>query len=166
MAKLGVVDGACYRASVSTERPCSTRVTGLDGLDGLDGPRARRRLSRSTPLQVRLRAFLTDSRKLGHTLAVRTALDAAPLLRGTALRVTRARVAVLTAVHRRPHADPDSSIRIVRRDLREVSTQTVYDVLRPLTAAGLVRGVEPPGSVARYESRVGDNHWSWEDSSS
>ncbi|SCG58445.1 Fur family transcriptional regulator [Micromonospora halophytica] len=88
---------------------------------------------------------------------VRT-LDFQRLLRGAALRVTRPRVAVLNAVHAHPHADTDSIIRAVRRDLPEVSRQAVYDVLRALTAAGLVRCIEPPGSVARYESRVGDNH--------
>jgi Fe2+ or Zn2+ uptake regulation protein len=89
---------------------------------------------------------------------VRTAFDAAPLLRGATLRVTRPRVAVLTAVHEHPHADTDSIVRIVRGELGDVSTQAVYDVLRALTAAGLVRRIEPAGSVARYESRVGDNH--------
>ena len=84
--------------------------------------------------------------------------DAEPLLRGAAMRVTRPRVAVLTAVHENPHADTDSIIRVVRDDLGEVSTQAVYDVLRALTTAGLVRRIEPSGSVARYESRVGDNH--------
>jgi Fur family transcriptional regulator, stress-responsive regulator len=85
-------------------------------------------------------------------------LDAEPLLRGAALRVTRPRVAVLTAVHEHPHADTDSIARAVRGVLGEVSTQAVYDVLRALTAARLVRRIEPAGSVARYESRVGDNH--------
>ena len=80
------------------------------------------------------------------------------LLRGAALRVTRPRVAVLTAVYEHPHADTDSIIGVVREDLGEVSHQAVYDVLRALTAAGLVRRIEPAGSVARYESRVGDNH--------
>lgn len=84
--------------------------------------------------------------------------DAEPLLRGAALRVTRPRVAVLTAVYENAHADTDSIIRIVRQELGEVSTQAVYDVLRALTAVGLVRRIEPAGSVARYESRVGDNH--------
>ena len=84
--------------------------------------------------------------------------DAERLLRGAALRVTRPRVAVLEAVHGRPHADTDSIVRAVREDLGEVSTQAVYDVLRALTAARLVRRIEPAGSVARYEARVGDNH--------
>lgn len=80
------------------------------------------------------------------------------MLRGAALRVTRPRVAVMTAVHAHPHADTDSIIGAVRRDLSDVSHQAVYDVLRVLTAAGLVRRIQPSGSVARYESRVGDNH--------
>jgi len=80
------------------------------------------------------------------------------MLRGVALRVTRPRVAVLSAVHDRPHADTDSIIGVVREDLGEVSHQAVYDVLRALTAAGLVRRFQPMGSVARYEARVGDNH--------
>ncbi|MGS2615884.1 Fur family transcriptional regulator [Micromonospora sp. LZ34] len=80
------------------------------------------------------------------------------MLRGAALRVTRARVAVLNAVQAHPHADTHSIIAAVRVDLPEVSHQTVYDALHALTAAGLVRRIEPPGSVARYELRVGDNH--------
>ena len=84
--------------------------------------------------------------------------DVEQLLRGAALRVTRPRVAVLTAVYEHPHADTDSLIGVVREDLGEVSHQAVYDVLRALTAAGLVRRIQPSGSVARYESRVGDNH--------
>ncbi len=80
------------------------------------------------------------------------------MLRGVALRVTRPRVAVLSAVHDHPHADTDSIIAVVREDLGEVSHQAVYDVLRALTVAGLVRRIQPTGSVARYESRVGDNH--------
>ncbi len=80
------------------------------------------------------------------------------MLRGVALRVTRPRVAVLTAVHAHPHADTDSIIRAVRAVLPDVSHQAVYDSLSTLTSAGLVRRIQPSGSVARYESRVGDNH--------
>ncbi|MFC5993925.1 Fur family transcriptional regulator [Pseudonocardia hispaniensis] len=87
-----------------------------------------------------------------------TASDFERMLRGAALRVTRPRVAVLSAVHDHPHADTDSVIRVVREDLGEVSHQAVYDVLRALTTAGLVRRIQPLGSVARYEARVGDNH--------
>ncbi|WP_217441087.1 Fur family transcriptional regulator [Nocardia barduliensis] len=80
------------------------------------------------------------------------------MLRGVSLRVTRPRVAVLSAVHEHPHADTESIIRAVRSDLPEVSHQTVYDSLNALTAVGLVRRIQPSGSVARYETRVGDNH--------
>ncbi|GAA1177754.1 Fur family transcriptional regulator [Pseudonocardia alaniniphila] len=80
------------------------------------------------------------------------------MLRGAALRVTRPRVAVLSAVHDHPHADTASIIGIVRDDLGEVSHQAVYDVLGALTTAGLVRRIQPPGSLVRYEARVGDNH--------
>ncbi len=87
-----------------------------------------------------------------------TELDAEALLRRAALRVTRPRVSVLAAVYANPHIDTDAIVRIVRDDLGAVSTQAVYDVLRALSTAGLVRRIEPAGSVARYESRVGDNH--------
>ena len=80
------------------------------------------------------------------------------LLRGVTLRVTRPRLAVLEAVHDHPHADTDTIIAATRTRLGEVSHQAVYDVLRALTGAGLVRRIQPSGSVARYESRVGDNH--------
>ena len=80
------------------------------------------------------------------------------MLRGASLHVTRPRVAVLAAVHDHPHADTTSIIDVVREDLGNVSLQAVYDGLRALTGAGLVRRIHPPGSVARYESRVGDNH--------
>mgnify|MGYP000344235471 CR=1 FL=1 len=89
---------------------------------------------------------------------VTTALEVKQLLRGAALRVTRPRVAVLTAVYEHPHADTESIIDVAREVLGEVSHQAVYDVLRALTATGLVRRIQPSGSVARYESRVGDNH--------
>jgi Fur family transcriptional regulator, stress-responsive regulator len=89
---------------------------------------------------------------------VPTTAEAEQLLRGAELRVTRPRVAVLTAVHDHPHADTDTIIEAARADVGEVSRQAVYDVLRALNEAGLVRRIEPSGSVARYESRVGDNH--------
>ncbi len=79
-------------------------------------------------------------------------------LRGVALRVTRPRMAVLQAVRMHPHADTDSVLRAVREDLPDVSHQAVYDSLHALTEAGLVRRIQPRGSVARYEARVGDNH--------
>ena len=80
------------------------------------------------------------------------------LLRDADLRVTRPRVAVLSAVYDNPHADTESIIGVARAELGELSHQAVYDVLRALTGAQLIRRIEPAGSVARYESRVGDNH--------
>jgi Fur family ferric uptake transcriptional regulator len=84
--------------------------------------------------------------------------DFSQLLRAAELRVTRPRVAVLGAVHEHPHADTDAIIGAVRTELPEVSHQAVYDSLRTLTSAGLVRRFQPSGSLARYELRVGDNH--------
>jgi len=89
---------------------------------------------------------------------VPTTVDYEQLLRGADLRVTQPRLAALAAVYDHPHADTGSLIEAVRDDLGEVSPQAVYDVLRALTDAGLVRRIEPAGSVARYESRVDDNH--------
>jgi Fur family transcriptional regulator, stress-responsive regulator len=89
---------------------------------------------------------------------VPTTVDYEQMLRAADLRVTKPRLAVLTAVYDHPHADTHSLIEAVRDDLGEVSPQAVYDVLRALTDARLVRRIEPAGSVARYESRVGDNH--------
>jgi Fe2+ or Zn2+ uptake regulation protein len=79
-------------------------------------------------------------------------------LRMADLRVTRPRVAVLEVVDAHPHADTETIFSAVRIGLPEVSRQAVYDVLNALTAVGLVRRIQPLGSVARYESRVGDNH--------
>ncbi len=87
-----------------------------------------------------------------------TTEDYESILRGADLRVTRPRMAVLTAVGEHPHADTSTIIDAVREDLGEVSTQAVYDVLRALTEARLVRRIEPAGSLPRYESRTGDNH--------
>ncbi|GGO78524.1 Fur family transcriptional regulator [Nocardioides deserti] len=87
-----------------------------------------------------------------------TTPDFAAVLREASLRVTKPRLAVLTAVHEHPHADTDTVIGHVRADLGAVSHQAVYDVLRALTDAGIVRRIQPAGATARYESRVGDNH--------
>jgi Fur family transcriptional regulator, stress-responsive regulator len=84
--------------------------------------------------------------------------DYAEQLRLADLRVTRPRLAVLEAVHAHAHADTETIYSAVRVGLPEVSRQAVYDVLAALTGAGLVRRIQPSGSVARYESRVGDNH--------
>ncbi|MET0133549.1 MAG: Fur family transcriptional regulator [Kibdelosporangium sp.] len=79
-------------------------------------------------------------------------------LRAVSLRVTRPRLAVLTALRDHPHIDTEQVIALVRVGHPTVSHQAVYDVLRALTDAGLVRRIQPAGATARYESRVGDNH--------
>lgn len=79
-------------------------------------------------------------------------------LRAAALRVTAPRLAVLAAVRSLPHADVETIAAAVRSSIGSVSTQAVYDVLKALTAAGLLRRIEPAGSPALYEARVGDNH--------
>ncbi|GAB7044096.1 MULTISPECIES: Fur family transcriptional regulator [Catenuloplanes] len=84
--------------------------------------------------------------------------DLAARLRAVSLRVTRPRLAVLAALHDHPHVDTDTVISLVRADQPMVSHQAIYDVLRALTDAGLVRRIQPAGATARYETRVGDNH--------
>jgi Fe2+ or Zn2+ uptake regulation protein len=79
-------------------------------------------------------------------------------LRSAGLRVTAARLAILDAVRSGDHLDAEHIAGGVRSRLGRVSTQAVYDALRALTAAGLLRRIEPAGSPARYEVRVGDNH--------
>jgi Fur family transcriptional regulator, stress-responsive regulator len=80
------------------------------------------------------------------------------VLRERGLRVTAPRLAVLETLDRHPHAHADDVLTAVRRSLPTVSVQAVYDVLRALTDAGLVRRIEPAGHPARYERRVADNH--------
>ena len=101
---------------------------------------------------------MTDSRKERNSDGVPSPADFTEKLRMADLRVTRPRVAVLEAVNANPHADTDTIFSAVRTGLPDVSRQAVYDVLNALTAAGLVRRIQPSGMVARYESRVGDNH--------
>jgi Fe2+ or Zn2+ uptake regulation protein len=80
------------------------------------------------------------------------------LLREAGLRVTRPRLAVLSALAAYPHAGADTVLGLVRRDLGGVSTQAVYDVLNVFAERGIARRIQPAGSVARYELRSGDNH--------
>jgi Fur family transcriptional regulator, stress-responsive regulator len=89
---------------------------------------------------------------------VPSSLEIERMLRAASMRVTRPRIAVLNAVHNHPHADTNSIIESVRLQIGEVSHQAVYDVLQALHGAGLVRRIQPSGSVARYEARVADNH--------
>ncbi|MCZ0985034.1 Fur family transcriptional regulator [Streptomyces diastatochromogenes] len=79
-------------------------------------------------------------------------------LRGVGLRVTAARVALLETVRDGDHLDVEAITSGVRDRVGHISVQAVYEALHALTAAGLVRRIEPPGSPARFEGRVGDNH--------
>ncbi|GAA2048702.1 Fur family transcriptional regulator [Catenulispora yoronensis] len=79
-------------------------------------------------------------------------------LRGAGLRVTAARVALLETVRAGDHLDADAVAAGVRGRVGHVSLQAVYEALHALTAARLIRRIEPAGSPARYEGRVGDNH--------
>jgi Fur family transcriptional regulator, stress-responsive regulator len=80
------------------------------------------------------------------------------LLRTHGLRVTRPRLAVLDVLTQGGHLEVEEITRQVRERIESVSTQGVYDVLAALSRAGLARRIEPAGSPARFEARVGDNH--------
>lgn len=84
--------------------------------------------------------------------------SAESMIRARGVRVTASRVAVLRAVNELPHADADTLTQAVRNRLGAVSTQAVYDALALFKQLGLVRRIEPAGSPARFETRVGDNH--------
>ena len=84
--------------------------------------------------------------------------DPAALLRRHGLQVTAQRLAVLAAVSRDPHCTADDVSKLVRSEIGFISRQTVYDALSVLVEVGLIRRIQPPGSPARYEGRVGDNH--------
>ena len=92
----------------------------------------------------------------GGVTETRPALD--QRLRAAGLRVTSARLAVLEALGPGDHLEVDQIGHRARARLGSLSTQAVYDVLRALGIAGLVRRVEPAGSPALFEARVGDNH--------
>jgi Fe2+ or Zn2+ uptake regulation protein len=79
-------------------------------------------------------------------------------LRLHGLQVTAQRLAVMRAASTWPHSTADDIVRVVRADIGAISRQAVYDVLAALTDKGLLRRIQPAGSPARYEDRVGDNH--------
>ncbi|MER5793217.1 MULTISPECIES: Fur family transcriptional regulator [unclassified Streptomyces] len=79
-------------------------------------------------------------------------------LRGAGLRVTAARVALLETVRHGDHLDVEAIASGVRERVGHISLQAVYDALHALTTARLIRRIEPAGSPARFEGRVGDNH--------
>jgi Fur family transcriptional regulator, stress-responsive regulator len=80
------------------------------------------------------------------------------LLRQHGLQVTAQRLAVLRAVSDRSHSTADDIDKVVRAEIGAISRQAVYDALAVLTEKGLLRRIQPAGSPARYENRVGDNH--------
>ncbi|MCC6145538.1 MAG: transcriptional repressor [Candidatus Hydrogenedentes bacterium] len=85
-------------------------------------------------------------------------VDPATLLRAHGLHVTAQRLAVMRAVAARPHATADDIADVVRNEIGAISRQAVYDALSMLSEKGLIRRIQPSGSPARYEDRVGDNH--------
>ena len=86
------------------------------------------------------------------------ATDSAALLRERGIQVTAQRLAVVRAVAGQPHITADSVAEVVRTEIGAISLQSVYDTLGLLVAAGLIRRIQPAGSPARFEDRVGDNH--------
>lgn len=84
--------------------------------------------------------------------------DPASLLRAHRLHVTAQRIAVLRAVAAQPHCTADEVADGVRAEIGAISRQAVYDALGMLADKGLIRRIQPAGSAARYEDRVGDNH--------
>ena len=85
-------------------------------------------------------------------------LEPSAVLKQRGLRVTAQRLAVLRAVSDLPHVTADSVAERARGEIGSISTQAVYNALADLTESGLVRRIQPAGSPARYEDRVGDNH--------
>lgn len=79
-------------------------------------------------------------------------------IRNAGLRVTSGRVALLEVLDVAPHADAETLYRALVPTLPTTSIQAVHNILGDLTSAGLIRRIEPPGSPARYERRIGDNH--------
>ena len=84
--------------------------------------------------------------------------DPAELLRQRGIQVTAQRLAVLRAVSAHPHVTADAVAETVRTEIGAISLQSVYDALSVLVAEGLLRRIQPAGSPARFEDRVGDNH--------
>jgi Fur family ferric uptake transcriptional regulator len=84
--------------------------------------------------------------------------DPASLLRERGIQVTAQRLAVLRAVSSEPHVSADRVAEVVRGEIGAISLQSVYDALNVLVTEGLIRRIQPAGSPARFEDRVGDNH--------
>ena len=118
------------------------------GRGGYAEPNARRHRS----------ARKTLDRVQNQTYSVFVTNEPAELLRRYGLQVTAQRIAVLRAVYARPHCTADRVAEDVRAELGAISKQTVYDALSALTEKQIVRRVQPAGSPALYDPRVGDNH--------
>lgn len=84
--------------------------------------------------------------------------DPTQILREKGLQITAQRLAVMRAIAERPHCTADDVTDFVRSEIGSISRQAVYDALGTLVEKGLVRRIQPAGSPARYEDRVGDNH--------
>jgi Fe2+ or Zn2+ uptake regulation protein len=84
--------------------------------------------------------------------------DPAELLRQRGIQVTAQRLAVLRAVSVHPHVTADAVADAVRTEIGAISLQSVYDALSVLVGEGILRRIQPAGSPARFEDRVGDNH--------
>jgi Fur family transcriptional regulator, stress-responsive regulator len=138
------VHGVVYRAT-----------PGVSGPGGLIHwrPGAGRRCPGPEAVWTESRIDATMSRVSGNSSAHHSAL-----LRRHGLQVTAQRLAVLRAVADRPHLAADEAYQVVRAELGAISRQAVYDALAAFTASGLLRRIQPSGSPARYEHRVGDNH--------
>jgi Fe2+ or Zn2+ uptake regulation protein len=100
---------------------------------------------------------LIESKLLAYDRQV-VVIDPADLLRQRGIQVTAQRLAVFRAVARQPHVTADAVAETVRADIGAISQQSVYDALGLLFAEGLIRRIQPAGSPARFETRVGDNH--------
>ncbi|MGG5170869.1 Fur family transcriptional regulator [Pseudarthrobacter sp. J1738] len=92
------------------------------------------------------------------TLSTHTSEDWAAELRSLGRRVTKQRLAVLTAVELHPHSPAEAILSFAREALPELTAQSVYVVLNDLSELGMLRRFEPPHSPALYETRVADNH--------
>lgn len=85
-------------------------------------------------------------------------VDPAKILREHGVQITAQRLAVMRAVYGRPHCTADDIAEVVRAEIGAISRQAVYDAVAILVEKGIIRRIQPAGSPALYESRVGDNH--------
>jgi Fur family transcriptional regulator, stress-responsive regulator len=99
---------------------------------------------------------LYKSKKRAHSVIM--SIDLAEVLRRQGFKVTAQRLAVLRAVSGRPHLTAEDVVEVVRADIGAISQRSVYDAVGVLADLGVLRRIQPAGSAARYEARVGDNH--------